>query len=113
MAKTMTSSSKDQAASSSQGGTATEVLTDLEQQRRQANQRIRPEVETQRNQAQKEAEKILDSEAIAAVQQTERALVAISEGRVDGALAALELATGKINILLSRNPEIALIPVNV
>jgi len=113
MAETVTSSSKDPAFSSSQGRTASEVLTDLEHQRRQANQRMRPEVEAQRNQAQKEAENTLDREAIAAVQQTERALVAIAEGRVDEALAALEMATGKINILLSRNPGIALIPVNV
>ncbi len=115
MAETMTSTSnsKDQASRSAQGGTSTQALNDLELQRRQANQRVRPEVEAQRNQAQQDAQKSLDDDAIAAVQQTERALVAIAEDRVDEALSALEQATGKINILLSRNPEAALIPVNV
>jgi hypothetical protein len=112
VAETTTSNSKDQTTTASQGGTATAALNDLELQRRQANQRMRPEVEAPRNQAQQEAEKGLDREAIAAVQQTERALIAISENRVDEALAALEQATGKVNILLSRNPEAALIPVS-
>lgn len=35
------------------------------------------------------------------------------EDRVDEALAAIEQATGKIDVLLSRNPATALIPVNV
>jgi hypothetical protein len=89
------------------------VLADLELQRRQADQRMRPEVEAQRKQAHQEAQKTLDSEAIAAIQQTERALTAIGEQRIDEALAAIEQATGKISVLLSRNPATALIPVNV
>jgi murein L,D-transpeptidase YcbB/YkuD len=93
--------------------TASHVLADLEQQRRQADQRMRPEVETQRREAQQIAATTLDDEAIAAIQQTERALTAIAEGRIEEALAAIEQATGKINILLSRNPATALIPVNV
>jgi hypothetical protein len=113
MAETMTSSSKNQSATSSDNRTAANVLSDLEQQRKQADQRIRPEVETHRKQAQQEAERTLDNEAIAAVQQTERALVAISEGRIGEALAAIEQATGKINVLLTRNPATALIPVNL
>ncbi|HEV7675746.1 MAG TPA: YfdX family protein, partial [Candidatus Angelobacter sp.] len=113
MAETMTSSSKDQSATSSSGRTAAQVQADLEVQRRQANQRTRPQVEAQRRQAEDEAEKNLDQEAIAAVQQTERALIALSENRIDEALAAIEQATGKINVLLTRSPATALIPVDM
>ena len=110
MPETVTS---DRSATSSSDRTSTQVLADLEQQRKQANQRIRPEVEAERAQAQDQAAKTLDNEAIAAIQQTERALVAIAEDRVDEALAAIEQATGKINVLLSRNPATALLPVNL
>jgi hypothetical protein len=89
------------------------VQADLNEQRKHADQRMRPEVEAQRRQAQQEVERILDSEAMAAIQQTERAVIAIAEDRVDEALAAIEQATGKIDVLLSRNPATALIPVNV
>lgn len=111
MAETMTPSSKEGSARPSDNRTA-QVLADLEQQRKHADQRMRPLVEAQRQQAQQSAEKSLDSEAIAAIQQTERALNAIAEARTDEALAAIEQAIGKINILLGRNPATALIPVS-
>ena len=113
MAETMGPTSKDQGTTTSGGRTAAQVQADLEEQRRQANQRTRPELEAQRRQAEDEAEKSLDKEAIAVVQQTERALIAIAEDRIEEALNAIEQATGKINILLSSNPNTALIPVNL
>lgn len=106
MAETNIPSSKDQVSTPS-AGTSPEV------QASEADQRMRPEVEAERTQAQKEAEKSLDKEAVAAVQQTERAVSAIAQNRIDEALSAIEQATGKINILLSRNPASALIPVNL
>ena len=45
------------------------------------------EVKAQRRQAQQEVERTLDSEAISASPQTERAVIAIAEDRVDEALA--------------------------
>lgn len=111
MAETMTPGSKQGNATPSDNRTA-QVLADLEQQRKHADQQMRPELEAQRQQAQDSAEQSLDQEAIAAIQQTERALNAITEARTDEALAAIEQATGKINILLSRNPAAALIPVS-
>jgi hypothetical protein len=111
MAETITPTNR--VTTSSGERTTGEVRTDLEDQRRQANQRMRPEVETHRTQAQQQAERTLDSEAITAIQQTERAVNAVAENRVDEALAAIEQATGKLDILLSRNPSTALIPVNL
>ncbi|HET6933543.1 MAG TPA: YfdX family protein [Candidatus Angelobacter sp.] len=114
MAQSTTSSRSDnQVATSSTVGTGSYSQTALEEQRKRADQQMRPEVEEQRRKAQEEAEQSLDQEAIAAVDLTERAMMAISENRIDEALSAIEQATGKINVLLNRNPATALIPVNL
>jgi len=61
-----TNPTRDQSGASSGGTTAAQVQADLEQQRKPANQRMRPEFDSQRNQAQREASKLLDRDAIAA-----------------------------------------------
>src|SRR5689334_15252216 len=81
--------------------------------RQNAEQQARPEIEKQRKQLEQQAESTLDKEAIAAIDETEKAIDAISKNKTDEALAAIEQATGKINVLLGRNPSTALIPVNV
>lgn len=87
--------------------------SDLQKQHEKAERKFRPEIETQRQRNQKEAEQNLSPEAIDAVQQTEQAIQAIAANKKDTAMAAIERATGKINILLARNPASALIPVGV
>jgi hypothetical protein len=87
--------------------------SDLQKQRTDAEQQARPEIDKQRQEAQQQAEKTLDKEAIEAIQETNRAVKAISENKTDEALAAIERATGKINVLLARNPANALIPVSL
>lgn len=86
---------------------------DLEKQKSQADQQARPEIEQQRQQAEQQAQKTLDKDAIAAIDQTEQAISAIANNKTDEALTAIEAATGKINILLARNPSNALIPVDL
>jgi hypothetical protein len=56
---------------------------------------------------------LLDQDAIAAVGLTGVAIKSIAANKKDEALASIERATGKINILLARNPASALIPVSV
>jgi hypothetical protein len=85
--------------------------TETGQQRRDATPQARPEIEKQRKDAEQQAEKTLDKEATAAVEETQNALKAIEQDKPDEALAAIERATGKINVLLARNPATALIPV--
>ena len=46
-------------------------------------------------------------------EQTDSAIKAIAANNKNDAMAAIEAATGKINILLARNPASALIPVHV
>lgn len=99
-------SSPAPAASASNGG------GEVSGQRAGTQPQLGPDVEAQRQQNQKEAEQTVDRDAIAAVEQTRQALAAIQANKKAEALAALERATGKVNILLARNPSSALIPVD-
>jgi hypothetical protein len=89
----------------------TQTHPDINKQRENAERQVRPEVEKQRQQEEQQAAKTLDREAIAAIQDTQRAINLISAKKNGEALSAIEQATGKINILLARNPSTALIPV--
>jgi hypothetical protein len=86
---------------------------DLQSQRKQAEQQTRPDVEKQRKETEDKAKKDVDQDAKTAIDQTQKAVNAISENKTDEALSAIEQATGKINILLARNPNTALIPVDL
>ncbi len=71
------------------------------------------EIEQQRSSAEQQATKTLDKDAIEASKETMAALKAAEGGKTDDAIAAIERATGKINILIARNPANALIPIDV
>ena len=86
--------------------------SDVEKQKQEAEQQVRPEVEQQRKSAEDQARKSLDQEAVAAIDETTNAIKAIADNKTDEALAAIERATGKINVVLARNPATALIPVS-
>lgn len=83
----------------------------FDQQRQNAEKETRPEVEKERQSAQDQATQALDQDAIAAINQTQNAIKAISQNKKNDALASIEAATGKINILLARHAKAALIPV--
>lgn len=83
----------------------------LQQQRESAEQAARPDVEQERKKEEEQASKSLDQDAIAAINATSKAVQDIAANNTKDALADIELATGKINILLARNPSTALIPV--
>jgi len=52
-------------------------------------------------------------EAVSALQETNNALIAIDHNQRSQAVAALERATGKLEILLARSPTLAFAPVDV
>lgn len=52
-------------------------------------------------------------DAVTAVQETHNAMTAIDQNKPKDAIAALERATGKLEILLARTPTLALAPVDV
>ena len=81
--------------------------------RAQRQAQATPELERRRQQAEQQARQTLDKDAIAAIAETQNAIKAIAAGKRDEALAAIERATGKINILTARNPAAGLIPVDV
>jgi hypothetical protein len=85
----------------------------FQSQQKQAEQQARPEVEKQRKQSEEDAKKELDQDAQAAIAQTRNAVNAIAQNKTDEAISAIEQATGKINVLLARNPSTALIPVDL
>ena len=60
-----------------------------------------------------EKRKEIVSEAIAALRETENALKALDENKAKEALSALERATGKLEIVLARDPALKLAPVGV
>lgn len=93
--------------------TDTQAKPTLEMQRNRAEQQARPDLEKWRNEAEQQALKTLDKEAIAAIEQAAQAIDSITAGKRADALKAIEEATGKVNIVLARNPELALIPVSV
>jgi len=78
-----------------------------------AQAQANPEIERQRQQAEQQGRQNLDRDAIAAIEETRKAIQAIEQGKNDEAMAAIERANGKINILVARSPAAGLIPVNV
>jgi len=69
-------------------------------------------IEKQRAEARRQVEETLDRDAISAIEETQRAIDAINANTISEALSALERASGKVNVLLARNPATALIPVS-
>jgi len=93
------------------GETQPQAQTNFDEQRQNAEKQARPEVEKERQSAQEQANQALDQDAVAAINDTQNAIKAISQSNKNDALAAIEAATGKIDILLARNAKAALIPV--
>jgi hypothetical protein len=93
------------------GETQPQSQANFDQQRQNAEKQTRPEVEKERQSAKSQANQALDQDAIAAINQTQNAIKAISQSKKNDALAAIEAATGKIDVLVARNAKAALIPV--
>ena len=91
--------------------TQSQSQANFDEQRQNAENQARPELEKERQTAQDQANQTLDQDAIAAINDTQNAIKAISQNKKNDALAAIEAATGKIDILLARNVKAALIPV--
>ncbi len=72
-------------------------------------------VETSKRSAQKTTDKRKEivSEAVSTLRETQDALKHLDEGKNKEALAAVERATGKLEIVLARDPKISLVPIDV
>lgn len=63
-------------------------------------------------QASEERKKIL-ADAVEAIVSTEKALVALDANKKDEALSLLEKVTGKLDLIMARDPDLALAPVDI
>ncbi|WP_032112320.1 YfdX family protein [Candidatus Paracaedibacter symbiosus] len=73
---------------------------------------VRTEIDQQRRQAEEQAQKSLVPEAIVVIEETKKAIDSLTKMKDEKeALEAIERATGKINILLARHPATALLPI--
>ena len=89
-----------------------QTQSNADQQRSDTDKQARPEIEKQRQQIEQQGRQNVDQDAVAALQETQNAIKAISGNNSSEALAAIERATGKLNVLLARHPEKGLIPVS-
>jgi hypothetical protein len=74
---------------------------------------VKKEVEAIQQDQMAKKRKALFEEATAAINETKNALKALDEKKAKEALAALERASGKLTIILGREPELALAPSDV
>ena len=82
-------------------------------QQKEATKSVQPEVDAERRGVVETKRKAMLEEAISAVEETKNALSALEKNSKDKALAALQKATGKLEILVSRDPKMALTPIDV
>tara|TARA_R110002096_G_scaffold99189_4_gene219968 strand:+ start:1267 stop:2199 length:933 start_codon:yes stop_codon:yes gene_type:complete len=57
--------------------------------------------------------KSLISDAVEALDETQKALTALDDGDTEAALESLAVATGKLDLVIARNPSLALAPIDV
>ena len=77
----------------------------------EASQSVQPKVDKQTADAAAEKRKKLIAEATAALAETHKALKALENKKNDTALKALEEVTGKLDLIVARDPKLAQAPV--
>lgn len=74
---------------------------------------VQSQVDQKTTQQAEEKRKKITAEAVAAVVETEKALKLLGEKKTDEALASLERATGKLELILQRDPNLSFAPISV
>lgn len=74
-------------------------------------QAAQPQVDSDVTQKAEEQRKKIIDDAVKALDETKNALTLLAENKTQEALAALEVATGKLELILARKPDLALAPV--
>ncbi len=78
-----------------------------------ATDAVEQDVEGETDKQAAERRKKIMQEAVDALAQTKDALMALEEERVDDALEALALTTGKLELIVARDPSLALAPTDM
>ena len=81
--------------------------------RNEATESVQPQVDAEATDQAAERRKKVTADAVAAVNETKNALKLLDDKKTEEALAALERATGKLELILAREPTLALAPVDV
>ena len=79
----------------------------------QSTQEVQSTVDSKTDENAAEHRKKILSEATVAISESRKALKALDEGKAEEAIKALELATGKMALIIARDPELALAKVDV
>jgi hypothetical protein len=79
--------------------------------RAQVESQVQSDIQQRKREAEQQASKSIDQDAVAAIGAAEKALAAIDAGNHDEALAAMEQAAGKTELLVGRKPASGLVPV--
>ena len=83
------------------------------QEQSEATESVQPQVDAKTTDQAAEKRKKITADAVTAVNETKNALKLLDEDKTDEALAALERATGKLELILTRDPTLAMAPVDV
>ena len=83
------------------------------QAKSEATESVQPQVDAKATEQAAEKRKKITADAIEAVNETKHALTLLDENKPDEALAALEKVTGKLELILARDPKLSLAPVDV
>lgn len=78
-----------------------------------ANAAPAPAIDAHAQQQAEEKRKSLMADATSAIRETQNALRSLDEGKKKAAVASLESATGKLELILAREPKLALAPASV
>lgn len=79
----------------------------------EASQSVQPQVEKKAADETAQKRKKLLADATTTLKETEKALEALDAGKTEEALEALALVTGKLELIVARDPKLALAPVDV
>lgn len=96
---------------STQGFAADSALPKKPEVQPPTSQSVQPKVDKKTADAAAEKRKYLISDAQSAMTETRKALQALDEKKNGEAIDALAVATGKLELVLARNPQLALAPV--
>ncbi|MFP4124061.1 MAG: YfdX family protein [Coleofasciculus sp.] len=77
-----------------------------------SDKELQQQTEQEKERTITELEKRLVQEAVNAIQETKDAIAAIDENDLDKAIKAIERATGQLDIILAREPELSLVPID-
>jgi len=96
-----------------QAETAISAITVTPKDRKIVTESVDKDIDTESVEKIAEKRKKIIEEAVVALSETRKALRALDEEKTEEALAALEKATGKLELILARQPDLALAPTDM